>query len=410
MKSGNSEKPAGMKIRYKMLQPTSSFRGAGQGFNFHNEEIKGAAVSDDWAFGPIVKKQLHCPGGVVPASALQFSAGRVFNLPKDFIFLEKRMTDDSMPLEEQQKWLAESDINLVVDYDKEIDQWIMRLHNLYLAELSNDSFQAMSAEELQRNVSDLQWQPDDGEYDRIKEISSIKSYVRPESPADLRLQDFKGPTWYPSILRLQCDRPSRDVLVRFKQLEKRAIAENNGAFDVVNEPKVGTGQPLLTSDDSPQQLIIRTKKTVDHLAFSPDGKRIAVLSRDPPNILHIDRRNAKVEDMPSVELLDAETGMSEITFPLTSENENRVLESTRGIPYFQVGPLKFSPDGNTIVVAAGLGHVKLFDARTGESIRAFDDERAKLAEMKTPKELKARARGRWVALPHWHSRLTETCL
>ena len=77
-----------------------------------------------------------------------------------------------------------------------------------------------------------------------------------------------------------------------------------------------------------------------------------------------------------------------------------VIAGTERVSHFEVGALKFSPDGTLLAVGTSIGQVKLFDVRTGEVVRSFDDEKAKLADEKTPASWKSlrRAMGGVVAL------------
>lgn len=159
-----------------------------------------------------------------------------------------------------------------------------------------------------------------------------------------------------------------------------------------NQARVpGTDDPSRTRPALPQaktanaapKLIrqIQTAHRIKAIACSADGKLIAVSNGEVTFPTTPDSK-------PTVTILDAETGKTVISLPLTTKEEDAVLAATEGLPRYEIGPLAFSPEGNVVAVGTGLGQVKLFNARTGEPIRSLDDEKEKLADKKTPEKLK----------------------
>ncbi|MHB1034654.1 MAG: protein kinase domain-containing protein [Pirellulales bacterium] len=126
----------------------------------------------------------------------------------------------------------------------------------------------------------------------------------------------------------------------------------------------------------------QTADRVKAIACSPDGRRIAIAYGNPTFPL---RKGWK----PTAEVLDAATGKTIVSLKLTTDQEDVVLAATEGVPHWEVESLAFSPDGKVVAVGTGLGQVKLFNAKTGEIAQSLDDEKAKLAEKKTPEKFKS---------------------
>ncbi|MGI8977829.1 MAG: protein kinase domain-containing protein [Pirellulaceae bacterium] len=127
-----------------------------------------------------------------------------------------------------------------------------------------------------------------------------------------------------------------------------------------------------------------TGDTVKAIAVSPDGKLIAIANGNSSFPLKDGWKR-------TVEILDAENGKTVVSLQLTTKEEDEILAAAEGLPHFEVGPLAFSPDGNTLAVGTGMGQVKLYATSlvTGFLGLSLDDEPAKLAEKKTPEKLKS---------------------
>jgi len=135
-----------------------------------------------------------------------------------------------------------------------------------------------------------------------------------------------------------------------------------------------------------------TDMTVKTIAYSADGKRIAIANDSPSILAHEDGSFSVVGNTkPEVEIIDAETGNCIISLPLTTSTEEKRLFATERVPPFHVKALAFSPDGTVLAIGTSIGQVKLFNARTGE-IHSLDDNREKVADKKSPEKLKSLAR------------------
>jgi dipeptidyl aminopeptidase/acylaminoacyl peptidase len=124
------------------------------------------------------------------------------------------------------------------------------------------------------------------------------------------------------------------------------------------------------------------------IAYSADGRLLAVANGNPTRIGSGVKDNWK----PSTDILDVDTGKTVISPRLTTDDEDTVLAATKRVPHFEVTALAFSPDGNLMAVGTSVGQVKLFNPRTGELLRSLDDQREKLADKKTPENLKSLTR------------------
>lgn len=142
--------------------------------------------------------------------------------------------------------------------------------------------------------------------------------------------------------------------------ESKAQAPNTGANTG------GDGKP----DLAPKRVQrIRTGPSVKTIAYSADGKRLAVANGDLAS---------------SVDILDAETGKTVVTLKLVA--------ATDGISRDEATALTYSLDGNLLAVGTIVGQVKLFNPRTGELVRALDDEPDRRAGGKIPENLKSLSR------------------
>jgi len=122
------------------------------------------------------------------------------------------------------------------------------------------------------------------------------------------------------------------------------------------------------------------------IAYSADGKLIAIANGRPTMIMQRGgKRRVKDNWKPSADILDAETGKTIVSLRLSTDDEDAVIAATERVSHFEVKALAFSPDGSVVAVGTSIGQVKLFNARTGELVRSLDDEQAKLADKRTPK-------------------------
>jgi serine/threonine-protein kinase len=158
--------------------------------------------------------------------------------------------------------------------------------------------------------------------------------------------------------------------------------------------------------------------SVNTIAFSADGKLIAIANGNPTFIMQMNGTSLVKDNWrPSAEILNAGTGKTVVSLKLASNDEYAVsaapdrashfevkalalwpdwsgvavgaLAATQQVSHFEVRALAFSPDANLVAVGTSIGQVKLFNARTGELVRSLDDERAKLADKNTPENWKS---------------------
>src|SRR5262249_10722427 len=126
------------------------------------------------------------------------------------------------------------------------------------------------------------------------------------------------------------------------------------------------------------------------IACSADGKRIAVANGNPTMVLETSRRSRVADNWkPSADILDAGTGKTVVSLKLATADEDAILAATERVSHFEATALAFSPDGKLIAVGTNIGQVKLFDARSGDLVRALDDDVARRADRKAPENWKA---------------------
>jgi serine/threonine protein kinase/WD40 repeat protein len=161
-------------------------------------------------------------------------------------------------------------------------------------------------------------------------------------------------------------------------------------------------KPASGKDDPPsRKQEFPTHISVNKVATSADGKWIAIANGNPTMILRDDGTSRVVDRWkPAVELLDAETGKTLRVLKLTTDEEDNLIVESERVPEFEVSALAFSPRDNALAVGTTVGQVKLFDSMTGKLIQSLNDEPAKLADQKTPANLRplTRAMGSVAAL------------
>lgn len=179
-------------------------------------------------------------------------------------------------------------------------------------------------------------------------------------------------------LRKALDDPSKDV----RQFAQAAIKR----IELPADAKAAEGEEGIADPNAiakPKWVRgLGTVEGVKSIAYSPDGNLVAVANGNVSFPVAEGWKRAVV-------ILDAETGKTLLSLPLTTKEENAILAAAEWLPHIEVGPLAFSPDGTLLAVGTGLGQVKLFNSRTGELVLSLDDEQAKLAEKETPEKLKS---------------------
>jgi WD40 repeat protein len=155
--------------------------------------------------------------------------------------------------------------------------------------------------------------------------------------------------------------------------------------------KASTSQPKSTEDmPKPKRLQdFPTREKNKIIAYSPDGKLIAVANGDPSLIMQTNGTSKVMGKWhPWVEIFDAETGKAVLSLQFSNIDEDASLPGFKGISHYEIAALAFSPDGSVLAYGTSIGQVKLINPRTGESVRSLNDEKAKLAEKKTAEKLK----------------------
>jgi hypothetical protein len=168
-------------------------------------------------------------------------------------------------------------------------------------------------------------------------------------------------------IRRETDFVTKDGIVTFADVtlkDGKKLAVSLGLADLLST-RSGEAQ----QQGATQQGIrhFPTGASVGTIACSADGKLIAVANDGPTvNMLEGGKRTVVDNWMPSVEILNAETGKTVVSLKLTTADEDTVLAQTERVPDFEVRALAFSPDGNVLAVGTTVGQVKLFHVRTGE--------------------------------------------
>ena len=158
------------------------------------------------------------------------------------------------------------------------------------------------------------------------------------------------------------------------------------------------------TEAAPKRLHHFANITIGHvvqLAYSADGKMLAVANGNPTMIMHGGGRSSPKDGWKaSVNILDAATGKTLVSLEVTSADEDAVLAATPRISHVEATAVAFSPDGKLVAVGTSIGQVKLYNAPSGELLRSLDDDVAKLADQETPENWKTlkRAMGNVAAL------------
>ena len=159
---------------------------------------------------------------------------------------------------------------------------------------------------------------------------------------------------------------------------------STGSSDNGNAP-ASPAQGKTTTGKSKPVDHFATTASIGTIACSADGRLIATANGGPTLLMQGSGRSRPRDDWkPSVDILDARTGKTVVSPKLTTADEDAVLTATERLSHFEVKALAFSPEGSVVAVGTSVGQVKLFNSRTGELVRALDDEKARLADKKAP--------------------------
>ena len=88
-------------------------------------------------------------------NSLRLSDGHVFNLPKKSP--DEKDGGSDVSHEEFAKWLSETGVNFAIEYHWQTDQWEMKLRNVKFAQLPDDDWKTLTADELQKRFPNLNW-------------------------------------------------------------------------------------------------------------------------------------------------------------------------------------------------------------------------------------------------------------
>jgi serine/threonine protein kinase len=127
----------------------------GREITAHTVAFRYKLLVDDsqWSFAPAILQQMHCapdatPAAFLPAYSLRLGDGHLFRLPRNMA---------AMSAEERDKWLDETKVNLVIDYQHDADRYEFRLRNVKLAPLPDDDWKTLSSNELRERFAKLKW-------------------------------------------------------------------------------------------------------------------------------------------------------------------------------------------------------------------------------------------------------------
>jgi WD40 repeat protein len=138
----------------------------------------------------------------------------------------------------------------------------------------------------------------------------------------------------------------------------------------------------------------RISEPVNIVAASENGELVAVANTSPTLILQVDGTSrVQGEWKPLVEVRDAVTGGVVANLQITSEQEDTILAATKRDSHVEVTAVALSPDARFVAVGTSIGQLKLFNARSGELVRSFDDQQSRLADEETPDSWREIPRG-----------------
>jgi tRNA A-37 threonylcarbamoyl transferase component Bud32 len=196
-------------------------------------EIGNRKPQSNWTYGPTLRRALYClsESSVLPGKERVFSGneaicladGKVFNLPSP------PASEKELSPEKLEKWYNGTNVNLVIDYRKETDQWEMKLRNVKFAELteipsgSPKDWKTLSANELQARFSKLEWKKTtDDKLDR--KCRSFRSLLLIQGMSPLMTFAFETSDGLRGILQFHTWNVTptryRNVLIRYKLLQR----------------------------------------------------------------------------------------------------------------------------------------------------------------------------------------------
>jgi uncharacterized protein (TIGR03067 family) len=194
-------------------------------------------------------------------------------------------------------------------------------------------------------------------------------------------------TEHPEFKRVKGDK-ARELLDALNMYRKKAS-------DSASEPdlfETETAKKPMNSDPK-SVLVLSRKREVQTIAYSADGKMIAMAYGNPPSLRNDDDDDkSQVEDDGEgtyVHIFVPQKKMVMVRLKFTTSEEDAVLAATERSPTFEIKALAFSPDSSLLAIGTSVGQVKLFNTQNGTPVRSLDDAKGKLTGKGTPKQFQA---------------------
>jgi hypothetical protein len=223
------------------------------------------------SFGPTFSRQLMTVSSHLANDSLRLADGRVFNLPASARPKNREKPGGgflNVPLDEREKWLDETKVNLAIDYLKDTDQWRIMLRNVKFAELPGANWDTLTAKGLQLLLAKADWKdPPDREAElKEKGFYSLTFTAGMNPPMTFAYETTGGER---GIFQFTSANRAVQVeaFVRYKQIQQPAApdpspgsdagqAATNPLSDAIAqfnrtalEHPIGKNQPPLTEDE-----------------------------------------------------------------------------------------------------------------------------------------------------------------
>ncbi len=200
-------------------------------------------------------------------------------------------------------------------------------------------------------------------------------------------------------LRLQPDGKTMHVTFEVNELIKPNVLKENPDLTEAKLEELSNQVWTLEEADThgahtPKRIDhFETKYPLSRIACSADGKLIAIASGNP-SLSRSDDRTGTIDGRwsPVIEVLlnpELTKAVTFTTIPFLSDADSKLIADTPRLSNVEATALAFSPNGKLLAVGTNVGQVKLFDVKTRELIRQFDDEAARLADKNTPESWKS---------------------
>ena len=130
---------------------TESASSPGSGQREGNDKT---SVAVGWTFKAEIKTFVRTTSSP-SINSLRLSDGHKFNLPKNRP--SEKQDGGDVSREELEKWLSETSVNFAIDYYSQTDHWELKLRNVKFAQLPDEDWKTLTADELQEQFSHLKW-------------------------------------------------------------------------------------------------------------------------------------------------------------------------------------------------------------------------------------------------------------